>query len=314
MTERVTEPLPPPTTPRRAWGFAALLSPTWLVLGFFFLLPLLLVLLVSFARADDAGGVEPLGGLGGLWRHVRSGDFLDNYRRALEPIWLRVFGRSLWMAALTTVLCALIGYPAAYHIAVLAGRRWRGVLLALVIVPFWTSFVIRTYAWVLILRGEGLLNTMLTSAGLIDRPLDLLYNETAVMIGLVYGELPFMILPLYASLERLDRSLLEAAADLGAGGWSAFRRVTLPLSAPGLAAGVLLVFIPALGQFVVSDMLGGAKSALVGNVVQSQFAAMSGVGDKPFGAAVAFELVAAVLLMLFLYGLHARRRGGGELL
>ena len=298
--------------PRGAAGFAALLSPTWLVLGFFFLLPVLLVFLISFARADDAGGVQPVGGWEGLWRHVRSGDFLDNYRRSLEPIWLRVFGRAFRMAGLTTVLCALIGYPAAYYIAAVARRRWRGALLALVIVPFWTSFVIRTYAWVLILRGEGLLNALLKSWGLAGEPLDLLYNQTAVMIGLVYGELPFMILPLYASLERLDRSLLEAAADLGAGGWSAFRRVTLPLSAPGLAAGTLLVFIPALGQFVVSDMLGGAKSALLGNVVQSEFAATS--GDKPFGSAVAFELVAAVLLTLFLYGLYARRRGGGELL
>ena len=304
----------PPPASRHGGGFALLLSPTWLVLGLFFLLPLLLVLVISFARADDAGGVEPLGGAAGFWRHVRSGDFLDNYRRSLEPVWLRVFARSLWMAALTTVLCALVGFPAAYHIALVARKRWRGVLLALVIVPFWTSFVIRTYAWVLILRGEGLLSALLAWAGLIDVPLDLLYTEAAVVIGLVYGELPFMILPLYASLERLDRSLLEAASDLGAGGWSAFRRVTLPLSAPGLAAGTLLVFIPALGQFIVSDMLGGAKSALVGNVVQSQFAATSGVGDKPFGAAVAFELVAAVLLVLFLYGRHARCRGGGGLL
>ena len=309
----LTETRPPGKAgPRGAAGFAALLSPTWLVLGFFFLLPLLLVFLASFARADDAGGVQPLGGWEGLWRHVWSGGFLDNYRRSLEPIWLRVFGRAFWMASLTTVLCALIGYPAAYYIAAVARRRWRGALLALVIVPFWTSFVIRTYAWVLILRGEGLLNTLLKSWGLIDQPLDLLYNQTAVMIGLVYGDLPFMILPLYASLERLDRSLLEAASDLGAGGWSAFRRVTLPLSAPGLAAGTVLVFIPSLGQFVVSDMLGGAKSALVGNVVQSQFAATS--GDKPFGSAVAFELVAAVLLMLFVYGVYARRRGGEALL
>ena len=310
----MTAPDPPETRPARAARFAALVSPTWLVLGFFFLLPLLLVFLISFGRADDAGGVESPGGPTGLWRHVRSGDFLDNYRRSLEPLWLRVFGRSLWMAALTTVLCAVLGYPVAYHIAVVARRRWRGALLALVIVPFWTSFVIRTYAWVLILRGEGLLNGLLMSAGVISQPLDLLYNDLAVMVGLVYGELPFMILPLYASLERLDRTLLEAAADLGAGGWSAFRRVTLPLSAPGLAAGTLLVFIPSLGQFVVSDLLGGAKSALLGNLVQIQFAATSGVGDKPFGAAVAFELVAAVLLMLFLYGLHARRRGGEVLL
>jgi len=172
--------------------------------------------------------------------------------------------------------------------------------------------VIRTYAWQIILRDEGLLNAALLSAGLIDAPLRVLDTGLAVMIGLVYGELPFMILPLYASLEKLDRSLLEAASDLGAGGWSAFRRVTLPLSAPGLVAGTVLVFIPSLGQFVVSDLLGGAQGMLVGNLVQSQFA--ENVAEKPFGAAVAFELTAGVLLLLFAYALYARRRGTESIL
>jgi spermidine/putrescine transport system permease protein len=199
----------------------------------------------------------------------------------------------------------------AYCLALLAPRRWKCLLLGLVVVPFWTSFLIRTYAWMFILRSEGLLNRLLLGAGLVDHPLPLLYTPLAVMIGLVYGELPFMILPLYASLEKLDRTLLEAAADLGAGRAGAFRRVTLPLTLPGMAAGVVLVFIPSLGQFVVSDLLGGAKSVLLGNLIQNQFAVAR---NQPFGAALAFELTAAVLLLLFAYALFARKRGGEEAL
>jgi spermidine/putrescine transport system permease protein len=185
------------------------------------------------------------------------------------------------------------------------------LLLGLVVVPFWTSFLIRTYAWMFILRSEGLLNLVLVGSGLLRHPLELLYTQTAVMIGLVYGELPFMILPLYASLEKLDRSLLEAASDLGAGRVQTFRRVTFPLTLPGLAAGVVLVFIPSLGQFVVSDLLGGARSMLLGNLIQNQFAVAR---NQPFGAALAFELTAAVLLLLLGYAALARRRGGEDLL
>lgn len=285
---------------RRAW---ALLWPTWVVLGVFLLTPLVLMLLVSFAERGTYGGIAPVRDLG---EHILSGRFLANYARSFRGIYLGIGWRSLWMAVLTTVLCLAISYPIAYYLARLAPRRWKGLLLGLVVVPFWTSFLIRTYAWMFLLRTEGLINLVLTGLGLVDRPLELLYTELAVMIGLVYGELPFMILPLYASLEKLDSTLLEAASDLGADRVRAFWRVTVPLTAPGIAAGIVLVFIPSLGQFVVSDLLGGARSMLLGNLVQNQFAVAR---NKPFGAALAFELTAAVLLLLLAYALYAKRRG-----
>ncbi len=246
-----------------------------------------------------------------MGEYLRSGAFLGNYARSLDSVFLKIGWRSVWMAVATTILCILVSFPIAYYLALLAPRRWKGVLLGLVVVPFWTSFLIRTYAWMFILRTEGLLNLVLMGSGLLHHPVELLYTQTAVMIGLVYGELPFMILPLYASLEKLDRSLLEAASDLGAGGAQTFRRVTFPLTLPGLAAGIVMVFIPSLGQFVVSDLLGGARSMLLGNLIQNQFAVAR---NKPFGAALAFELTAAVLLLLLGYAALARRRGEEELL
>jgi spermidine/putrescine transport system permease protein len=283
---------------RSAW---ALLSPAWIVLGVFLLAPLVLMLLVSFAERGTYGGVAPVRDLAG---HVGSGAFLANYIRSFRGIYLGIAWRSLWMAVVTTILCLAVSYPAAYWLARLAPRRWKGLLLGLVVVPFWTSFLIRTYAWMFLLRTEGLLNLALTGFGL--HPVELLYTQTAVLIGLVYGELPFMILPLYASLEKLDPTLLEAASDLGAGRMGAFWRVTVPLTAPGIAAGTVLVFIPSLGQFVVSDLLGGARSMLLGNLVQNQFAVAR---NPPFGSALAFELTAAVLALLFAYAVFARRRG-----
>ncbi len=298
--------MPPLSKARRS--VFLLLLPTWLVLGIFFLLPLLLMLGVSFAERGTYGGLKPISDWGG---YLRSGAFLGNYARSLDAVFLKIGWRSVWMAVATTVLCILVSFPIAYYLALLAPRRWKGVLLGLVVVPFWTSFLIRTYAWMFILRTEGLLNLVLMGSGLLRHPLELLYTQTAVMIGLVYGELPFMILPLYASLEKLDRSLLEAASDLGAGSVQTFRRVTFPLTLPGLAAGIVMVFIPSLGQFVVSDLLGGARSLLLGNLIQNQFAVAR---NKPFGAALAFELTAAVLLLLLGYAALARRRGGEELL
>src|SRR4051794_23047794 len=286
----------------------SLLLPTWLVLGIFFLVPLVLMLGVSFAERGTYGGLRPIPDLGG---DLRSGAFLGNYARSLDGVFLKIGWRSVWMAVLTTVLCVVVSFPIAYYLALLAPRRWKGVLLGLVVVPFWTSFLIRTYAWMFILRTEGLLNLVMMGSGLLRHPVELLYTQTAVLIGLVYGELPFMILPLYASLEKLDRSLLEAAADLGAGGAEGFRRVTLPLTLPGLAAGVVLVFVPSLGQFVVSDLLGGARSMLLGNLIQNQ---LSVARNTPFGSALAFELMAAVLALLLAYAVYARRRGGEELL
>jgi len=285
-----------------------LLLPTWLVLGVFFLLPLILMLGVSFAERGIYGGLRSIPNLG---EYLRSGAFLANYAQSLDGMFLKIGWRSLWMAVATTVLCIVVSFPIGYYLALLAPRRWKGLLLGLVVVPFWTSFLIRTYAWMFILRSEGLLNLALVGSGLLHHPLELLYTQTAVMIGLVYGELPFMILPLYASLEKLDRSMLEAASDLGAGRVQTFRRVTFPLTLPGLAAGVVLVFIPSLGQFVVSDLLGGARSMLLGNLIQNQFAVAR---NQPFGAALAFELTAAVLLLLLGYAVLARRRGGEDLL
>jgi spermidine/putrescine transport system permease protein len=301
------EPAVLPRQPRRAgWGALALALPAWAVLGLFFLLPLALMLGVSGAERGIYGGLHPIPDLAA---YLRSGAFLGNYRRSLQLLYLGIAWRSLWLAALTTALCLAIGFPAAYALALHAPRRRKGLLLGLVVVPFWTSFLIRTYAWMFILRSEGLLNHLLLGAGLVTRPLQLLYTEAAVVVGLVYGELPFMILPLYAALERLDRSLLEAAADLGAGRAAALRRVTVPLALPGLVAGVVLVFIPSLGQFVVSDLLGGAHTMLIGNLIQNQFAVAR---NQPFGAALAFELTAAVLLLLLGYARFTRRAAGGE--
>lgn len=299
-------------TPHRPHGRAwPLVLPTWLLLGLCLLLPLALLFGVSLHQRGTYGGVSPVADWG---EHLLSGRAFAQYARAFDPLYLGIAWRSLWMAVVTTLLTLLVGFPAAAWLALLAPARWKGLLLGLVVVPFWTSFLVRTYAWMFLLRSEGLVNHLLLGLGLADRPLELLFTEGAVLLGLVYGELPFMILPLYASLEKLDRTLLEAAADLGAGWAAVFRRVVLPLAVPGLAAGSLLVFIPSLGQFVVSDLLGGARSLLLGNLVQNQFAVAR---NQPFGAALAFQLAAAVLLLLWLYARATRRSreaGGEELL
>ncbi len=280
-----------------------LISPTWLVLGGFLVLPLAIMLVISFAQKGVYGGIKPIED---FWSYLTSGQFLSNYAKSLDPLYLKIYWRSVWMAVLTTALCLAISYPMAYYIAVVAPAKRKNLLLGLVVIPFWTSFLIRTYAWMLILRTEGLINTVLMKMGLIGAPLDLLYNDFSVMLGLVYGELPFMILPLYASLEKLDLTLLEAASDLGSHHMDTFWRVTVPLTMPGIVAGVVLVFIPSIGQFVVSDLLGGAKSILAGNLIQNQFAI---VNNRPFGAAVAFELTAVVLMLLMAYAFYTKRKG-----
>lgn len=285
-----------------------LVLPTWLILGLFLLVPLAFMLVVSFGQRDTYGGLKEITDVS---EYISSGRFLANYERSLEPIYLRIYWRSLWVAVVVTVLCLVVSYPVAYYIAILAPPRRKNLLLGLVVIPFWTSFLIRTYAWMVILRSQGLVNACLLALGVIDQPLELLYNDFAVLLGLVYGELPFMILPLYASLEKLDLTLLEASTDLGANHWSSFWRVTVPLSMPGIVAGVVLVFIPSIGQFIVSDLLGGAKSILVGNLIQNQYAIAR---NKPFGAAISFELMAVVLLLLFAYTFYVKRKGKEVLL
>jgi spermidine/putrescine transport system permease protein len=294
------------TDHRRAWS---LVLPTWALLGMFLLVPLGIILMTSFAPRGAYGGTAPVEN---IWNHVASGAFLYNYAQTFSMVHAKIFWRSLWMAVTTTGLCLLISYPAAYYIAIVAPARRRGLLLALTVIPFWTSFLVRTYAWRFILYAEGLVNTSLTSAGVIDEPMGLLYTQGAVLVGLVYGELPFMILPLYASLEKLDPSLLEAAADLGAGRWETFWRVTVPATAPGIAAGTLLVFVPSVGQFVVSDLLGGARSSLVGNVINDQFRGMQ--NNPPLGSAIAVELTVVVLALLTLYRAYMKRHAGEDVL
>jgi spermidine/putrescine transport system permease protein len=285
-----------------------MIAPLWVILGGLVLVPLAGVVAVSFSRLDDQTyGIRPADPPE-AFDHVWSGRLLDSHRSALERSNLLIAWRSVWMAAVTTATTAAVGYPMAYYIAVRARQRWRPLLLLLAVVPFWTSFLVRTFSWVFILRREGLINGLLMQFGWISEPLDLLYNDWAVLIGLVYGELPFMVLPIYASLERLDRSLLEAADDLGAGGLATFVRVTLPLSLPGVVAGAVLVFVPSLGQFVVSDLLGGGRSDLLGNLIHTHFSGASGGGDAPLGAAMAMQMTAAVLALVALHAGWSRRR------
>jgi len=257
-----------------------LLLPAVLALGLLFVAPQVLMFEASLGRRSAHGGVV----------HEWSA---ANYVRAAEPLYVEILGRSLVLALATTAVCLALGYPMAYWLARRVPRRWRSALLVLVILPFWTSFLVRMYAWMFILRNEGVLNAALSALGL--PAVNLLYTDAGVLLGQVYGELPFMILPLFVSLERLDDALLDAAADLGASPAAVFRRVVLPLSAPGVVAGSLLVFVPSLGAYLAPDLLGGARTAYVGNLVQSQFAVAR---DIPFGAALSFVLSVLVALSL----------------
>jgi len=267
------------------------LAPTSVILAATLVAPLAIVCVYSFLSRGAYGGVrEPLS--------------LENYTRLWDPLYGLIFWRSFWIAGISTAICLVLGFPLAMFIAS-SGRR-KTLYLSLVILPFWTSFLIRIYAWMFLLRDTGLINTALQAMGVIREPLPMLYNDGAVILGLVYGFLPFMVLPLYATLERLDASLIEASADLGARPFETFFRVTLPLCAPGIRAGAILVFVPSLGAYLTSDLLGGSKTILIGNLVQNQFTAAR---DWPFGAAASLALMILATALLF-----AARRSGEELL
>lgn len=269
-----------------------LLLPAYLWLGLFFLFPLLIIVYYSLTARTPMGGSEPV-------------FTLEHYARLWDPLYARILWRSLWLALATTGITILLAYPFAYALA-RAPKRWKNMLLLLSIIPFWTNFLIRTYAWMVILRSNGLLNTALMSMGMIEYPLSLLYTPGAVLLGLVYGFLPFMILPIYVAIDRLEPSLLEASSDLGARPWQTFVRVTLPLTAPGIAAGILLVFVPALGMFVIPDLMGGAKVTLIGNLIQNQFL---GARNWQFGSAASVVLMALVVVGLRLYKRFFRMEG-----
>ncbi|MBC8249283.1 MAG: ABC transporter permease [Anaerolineales bacterium] len=294
-----------PRSRRETWRILFLISPSLFWLIVFFLIPLILVFAISFGQRGTYGGVKWLLNLG-------------NYTRFFDPLYLRIFGRTLYIATVTTLICLLTGYPLAYFIAT-RPPQWRNALLLLLMIPFWTNFLVRTYAWILILRDQGLINTFWTGslhAGLLHlsslvplpiwepllhataHPLALFGTDLAIIIGLVYGWLPDMVLPCYATIERFDFSLVEAAQDLYANRLKSFLRVILPLTMPGIAAGSVLVFIPSLGAYVTPDLLGGAKSVMIGNVIYSQFMSAR---DYPFGSAVSFVLMAVMLVGTLIY-------------
>jgi spermidine/putrescine transport system permease protein len=269
---------------RPGLGILVLIFPSLFWLIVFFLIPLVIVFVYSFLKRGPYGQIE--------WEFN-----LQNYARFFDPLYLKVFARSFRIAGITTVVCFLLGYPMAYWMAT-RPPRWRSTLLLLLMIPFWTNFLVRTYAWILILRDSGLINNALLGLGLISEPLPLFGNDLAIVIGLVYGWFPDMVLPCYAAIERLDFSLVEAAQDLYANELRAFARVIFPLTLPGIVAGSILVFIPSLGAYVTPDLLGGAKSVMIGNVIQSQFLT---VRDYPFGSAFSFVLMAVMLVATLLY-------------
>ncbi|MBV9556139.1 MAG: ABC transporter permease subunit [Pseudolabrys sp.] len=269
----------------------------WL-LAFFFV-PFLIVIKISLSQTALASPpyLPQFTGLGGLRDFFAALSF-DNYALlGTDAIYLSSYLKSLEVAAVSTAIMLLIGYPLAYGIA-RSSRRAQAVLVMLVVLPFWTSFLIRVYAWINILQRDGLLNDVLLSLRIIDTPVAWLSSDTAIYIGVVYSYLPFMVLPLYAALEKIDHSLLEAAADLGAPRWKAFWLVTFPLSLPGIGAGVLLCFIPIMGEFVIPDLLGGSDTLMIGQTVWNEFFANK---DWPVASAMAAVLLVLLMGPILLY-------------
>ncbi len=271
-------------TPRRRplgpFG-GALAAPLLLWLFALVVLPNLILVGYSFCDRDDLGQVVP-------------SFSLEAFARIADPTYLHILLHSLWLSGIATVLCLLVGYPVGYFLG-RAPEKWRNKLLIVVMIPFWTSFLVRTYAWMILLRSEGLLNALLQVTHLASAPVDMLYTEGAVLIGLVYAYLPFTILPIYASAEKLDGALVEAAYDLGARPSRVFLHVILPLTRPGIVAAALFVFIPSIGMFAIADLMGGGRVPLVGNVIQNQFGQAR---NWPFGAALGTTLLVLFLALL----------------
>ena len=271
-----------------------LLAPliAWVVA--FVVAPAVIMLVYSFANRGTLGGVV-------------LGFTLENYAGVLDPVYMQIVIRSIVYATITTVLCLAMGYPVAYLIG-RSDETLRNALLMTVMIPFWTSFLIRTYAWVTILKSQGLLNSIAMQLQLITEPLEMLYTPGAVVLGLVYTFLPFMILPIYSSVEKLDGALVEAALDLGAGPVRAFSRVIVPLTAPGIAAGVLLVFVPSLGIYAVNDILGGGRVDMIGNIIENQF--KGNARNWPFGAALGTTLLVSFALIYWFVSRRQRAETG----
>lgn len=269
--------------------FAILTAPPMLWLIGFFLIPLAIIWAYSFGENTSLTEISI------------SGSFA-NYARAMKPLYLAIIAKSLWFAALTTLACLIIGFPVAVAIT-FADTRTKVWLLLLVMLPFWTNLLIRTYALMAVLRTEGYINTIIGWVGL--GPLDLLHNNFAVVFGLVYVQLPFMVLPLYAALDRLDRSLIEASLDLGAGHMATFARIVVPLALPGIVSGIIVTFIPSLGAYLTPDLLGGTNSQMIANIIERQF---KSANDWPFGAALSFLLMYLTFAAIALQSILAKRK------
>jgi spermidine/putrescine transport system permease protein len=303
-------------TRRPGWGAWLFMSPLLLWLLLFVIIPTVMIVIYSFGTKTALGEIR----LGFTWdnylkavdwdklqklpttlpENIREKGFIDGVTKTFNSfLWLKIFLVSIWYAFLTTVICMVVGYPVAYFIG-RAPPGARNLLLTLVMIPFWTSFLIRTYAWISLLSGEGPLNALLMSARIISEPVGFMYTPFAVVLGLVYNFLPFMILPIYTSVERLDNAMVEAAYDLGAGPVRAFSQVIIPLTRPGIVAGALLVFVPSIAMFAITTLMGGGKVPTIGEVIQKQFTTAR---NPPFGSALG-----TILLLIFIISLWLTRR------
>jgi len=279
------------------------LLPSVAVLVIFFLVPLAIIVAYSFMTKGPYGGVIPQFSLDAyhsiLYQEQLDGSLVPNY-----PL-LTILGRSVGLATVTTVLCLLIGFPVAFVIAQQSDRM-KTLMLIFIMIPFWSNLLIRTIAWIVLLRDTGPINSFLMFTGAIDHPISMLFTNGAIVIGLVYVYIPFMILPIYTSVERLDKSLIEAAFDLYAKRSHVFFKIIFPLAMPGIAAGCFLVLIPSIGAFVTPDLLGGGRKMMIGTLIQRQF---TDARDWPYGAALSTVLLALVLLVLLFQGRAARKKG-----
>lgn len=279
-----------------------LLSPVTLYLGIFFFGPLLIIAVFSFLEPGLYGGVE---WNFYHWNYGRMFGWADGVIEWYEPIYLKILFRSMMMAVFTVIACLIVVYPVTFWVSRLP-ERTQLFFMFLITLPFFTSLIIRLYAWLVILKPSGVVNDLLLGLGLIDAPLDMLFTRFAVVLGMVYVMIPFMFLPVYASVERLDRAMIEASGDLGARSWQTFLKVILPQTMPGIAGGSVLVFIPSVGNFIIPDVLGGAKGLMIGNLVEQQFL---DARNWPFGAALSMVIMAVVLTVMLVYAKKVVRAG-----
>ncbi len=269
------------------WAWA---SPGLIFLTLFAAIPVISMLFMSVLTAGRFGGVTtPIN--------------FDNFSRATDPIFVQVILNSLLIASATAILSLLIGFPTALFISRLS-RKWQIILIVAIILPYWTNFLVRTYAWLVLLNNEGIINKFLRNIGLIDKPIEMLYTPGAVIVGMTYLYLPLMILPIYAALEKVDKNLTEAAYDLGSNVWKSLRTVSIPLAMPGILIGLIFVFVPSLGNFVVPELLGGGKTVMIGNLVRDQFLKAR---DWPFGATFALVLTLILVVLIALQSYASKK-------